>query len=435
MISRINSIRRKLVFLILIVLLAAQSLTILPDISLSSVFFFLVANILALTMIYGFRGFETSTLTRYIYTFYSFVCGSLIAFLPITAVVLIFKPGFPALTYLVSVLLLLFILPFICTRIFRAIVPKLPARRCLVIGREAESSQILKEISEHLLGHLEVMGYINPSPVTLEERVMSAERPDSIVIADPVLAKKVESSLDLAMERDISIDYLPTLAEDTLRRIPIQLLKQFPEYYTVAFSKARLTLSKRFLDMLIALAGLLFTLPLTLFFIIAIPLSSGFPVIFTQERIGRGMKPFLFFKFRSLRNLQPEDKAVGEDPNSTIKRRITGFGQFMRKLRLDELPQFINVLLNDMSVIGPRPEMEEYHSLCIKNIPWYDRRYLLKPGITGWAQINYKHTSSVEDYIRKTEYDLYYVKNRSLRLDLEIALKTLQTMIGMRGSV
>ena len=115
---------------------------------------------------------------------------------------------------------------------------------------------------------------------------------------------------------------------------------------------------------------------------------------------------------------------------------LTGYksGKIIRKLRLDELPQFWNIIKGNMSIVGPRPEMLEFHNMMSNQIPFYNYRLKLNPGITGWAQIHYKHTSTLEDYIKKTEYDLYYIKNRNIFLDIKIMLKTVETMLGMRGT-
>jgi lipopolysaccharide/colanic/teichoic acid biosynthesis glycosyltransferase len=127
--------------------------------------------------------------------------------------------------------------------------------------------------------------------------------------------------------------------------------------------------------------------------------------------------------------LQPE-----ETPNDGIEKRVLKVGKITRKTRLDETLQFINVIKGDMSIVGPRPEMIDFHEDMKKQIPFYKNRLRTKPGITGWAQIHYKHTTTLEDYIKKTEYDLYYVKNKSTLLDIQIMLKTVETMFGMRGA-
>jgi lipopolysaccharide/colanic/teichoic acid biosynthesis glycosyltransferase len=122
------------------------------------------------------------------------------------------------------------------------------------------------------------------------------------------------------------------------------------------------------------------------------------------------------------------------NPNRAIEERPLKVGKVIRKLRIDESPQFLNVLKGDMSVVGPRPEMVEFHNMMKEQIPFYNMRLLVKPGITGWAQLNYKHTTTLEDYRKKTEYDLWYVKNRNIFLDLRIILQTLEAVLWRRGA-
>jgi lipopolysaccharide/colanic/teichoic acid biosynthesis glycosyltransferase len=150
---------------------------------------------------------------------------------------------------------------------------------------------------------------------------------------------------------------------------------------------------------------------------IVILLESGFPLVFRQKRFGKNQMPFEMIKFRTM------DK----------KGKILKSGKLIRKTRVDEVLQFINVIKGDMSIVGPRPEIEKFHNQMLRNINYYEIRYQTKPGITGWAQIYYKYTQSLEDYKRKTEYDLYYIKNRSIMLDLQIMLKTVETMFFHKG--
>jgi len=152
--------------------------------------------------------------------------------------------------------------------------------------------------------------------------------------------------------------------------------------------------------------------------------------VFRQERVGKNGKIFIINKFRSLRQAEINPN----NPNKDIEKRVLKVGKVIRKFRLDELPQVFNIFKGEMSIVGPRPEMIEFHNLMSSQIPFYNYRLKVNPGITGWAQIHYKHTSTLEDYIKKTEYDLYYVKNRTIFLDIQIMLKTLETMIGMRGA-
>jgi lipopolysaccharide/colanic/teichoic acid biosynthesis glycosyltransferase len=292
----------------------------------------------------------------------------------------------------------------------------------------------MREVEEKSMGKIKAYMYMNPSAVTLEREIEKDNAMHGIIIADPTLIPPVECQIDLARNNGIQIDFLPNIVETYLKRIPLELIDKFKSHYEIAFDTPDNSHAKRIFDVVVAIIGLILTLPITLFLLIAIPIESGFPVIFKQMRIGYKMKPFKFIKFRSLKKVETKYLDEHENPNDTIEMRVTKIGSGIRKIRFDEIPQFWNVLTGTMSVIGPRPEMENYHKQCLNKIPYYSYRLNFKPGITGWAQINFKHTSGMSEYKEKTEYDLYYIKNRSMLMDLEITLKTFETMIGMRGS-
>jgi lipopolysaccharide/colanic/teichoic acid biosynthesis glycosyltransferase len=164
---------------------------------------------------------------------------------------------------------------------------------------------------------------------------------------------------------------------------------------------------------------------------LTIKLESRGPVLFRQARLGQNGRIFILNKFRSMREDAEKDTgpvwAQDQDP------RVTRVGGFLRKTRLDELPQLINVLLGDMSFIGPRPERPEFVYSLQKQIPFYMERLSVKPGITGWAQVRYRYGATVEDAIEKLQYDLYYIKNLSLFLDLVILIATIQVVLFARG--
>jgi lipopolysaccharide/colanic/teichoic acid biosynthesis glycosyltransferase len=165
---------------------------------------------------------------------------------------------------------------------------------------------------------------------------------------------------------------------------------------------------------------------------IVVRLSSPGPVLFRQQRVGKDDVPFTLYKFRSMvRDAEAASGAVWatrDDP------RITPTGKWLRRLRLDELPQLFNVLKGDMAIVGPRPERPEFVADLEKRIPFYRQRHCVKPGITGWAQINHKYGASIEDTIAKLEYDLYYIKNLSPALDALIMFQTAKVMLLSRGS-
>lgn len=168
---------------------------------------------------------------------------------------------------------------------------------------------------------------------------------------------------------------------------------------------------KRVLDIVLGIVFLVLLAPIFVIIAILILITSGRPVFITQDRMGRNERVFKMLKFRTFTN--------GEH-----HKRITRVGKILRPLRLDELPQIINIILGEMSLVGPRPELKAFHEMGEKYVPNYKLRLLVRPGLTGWAQINYKYTTTPEEYMIKTSYDLFYVLNRSLKLDILCLLKT-----------
>jgi sugar transferase (PEP-CTERM system associated) len=192
------------------------------------------------------------------------------------------------------------------------------------------------------------------------------------------------------------------------------------------------SLMKRVFDVLASIILLLATLPVMLVTALLIILEDGFPIFYRQERVGKNGETFMVLKFRSMLKDAEKDKkpqwAASDDP------RITKIGNLIRKLRIDELPQIVNVLKNEMSFVGPRPERPYFVDMLTAQVPYYNVRHSIKPGITGWAQVRYPYGSSIEDAIEKLQYDLYYVKNHSLFLDLVILILTVEVVLLRKGS-
>jgi len=164
---------------------------------------------------------------------------------------------------------------------------------------------------------------------------------------------------------------------------------------------------------------------------LAILLDSGFPIFYSQDRLGKNGQVYKIFKFRTMtQNAEEDGEARLASENDT---RITRVGRFLRKSHLDEFPQFFNVLRGDMSLTGPRAEQVELVNVLQEEVPFYRARLLVKPGLTGWAQVNYGYAATVAQTIIKLEYDLYYIKHRNLWLDLTILFRTVGTVIGFRG--
>lgn len=254
-----------------------------------------------------------------------------------------------------------------------------------------------------------------------------------VAILGPMRGEMFQALLD-AYEQGVEITRMPVAYEELLNRVPINylesdwLLRSF--VHEVRVSSFYL-LIKRLMDIGGALAGL-FLLALVLPWVsLAILLETGRPVFYLQTRLGQGGRPYRLVKFRTMRQDAEADGrahwAREEDP------RATKVGHVLRKTYLDELPQFLNVLRGEMSLVGPRPERPELVAELEKHIPFYRARLLVKPGITGWAQINYGKGASIQGSAEKLEYDLYYIKHRSLWLDLWILLRTVGQVFGFRG--
>ena len=183
---------------------------------------------------------------------------------------------------------------------------------------------------------------------------------------------------------------------------------------------------KRAIDLCISLTLLLVLLPVILLLAVLIKLDSKGPVFFVQERLGYQKKPFRCFKFRTMKkdaeaHSGPVWSSAGDD-------RVTRVGRVMRKTRLDEIPQLFNVLFGDMSFIGPRPIRQHFADILAKNIPYYDLRFSVKPGLTGWAQVNHGYAGSEKGQLEKFQYELFYIQNMSLFLDLLVIIKTFRTI-------
>lgn len=237
-----------------------------------------------------------------------------------------------------------------------------------------------------------------------------------------------------AQERGVEIIRMPKAYEDMLGRVPIRLLEAdwilrsfVDEHHVSGFYE----MVKRIIDIIGGLVGVLLLILIMPFVAVAIWLDDGLPIFYTQSRTGKGS---LLFDMIKLRTMRRDAEAAGvpqwarEDDA-----RATRVGRFLRKSHLDELPQFINVVRGEMSLVGPRSERPELMGVFQQSVPFYRARLLVKPGITGWAQINFGYASDIEETTIKLEYDLYYIKHRGLLLDLIIMLRTPATVFGFRG--
>lgn len=230
----------------------------------------------------------------------------------------------------------------------------------------------------------------------------------------------------------IAVEDAHGLVERLTGRLPLAALNPSGLIFSGGFHiSATAQAIRRFVSFLVAFVALVICLPMIPFIMLAIRLSSPGPIFYRQIRVGLRGRCFSVIKFRTMRQDAEANGAVWatqKDP------RVTPLGSFMRKVRLDEIPQLWNVLRGEMAFVGPRPERPEFVNWLRNEIPFYDLRHISRPGITGWAQVRYKYGSSLEETARKLEYDLYYIKHQSLGLDLLIMFETIKTIILRRGS-
>jgi sugar transferase (PEP-CTERM system associated) len=243
----------------------------------------------------------------------------------------------------------------------------------------------------------------------------------------------VQSILKARM-RGVEVLDSPDIFEHLTGRIPVQHIGDQWLLFAKGFyllHKEYVQKFKRLIDLTVSFLVLILTAPLLLLTALAIRLESPGPVLYSQERVGKDEQNYTIFKFRSMRHDAEANGAMWASENDF---RITRVGKWLRSTHIDELPQLWNVFKGDMSFVGPRPERPEFVRMLEKELPYYFVRHSVQPGLTGWAQINYQYGASVEDALRKLEYDLYYVKNVSIFLDLKIILKTIGTVILRDGA-
>ena len=254
-----------------------------------------------------------------------------------------------------------------------------------------------------------------------------------IAITGEVQGSTFQVLLD-AQESGVDVIPMPALYEELLGRVPIHHLESewlIRSFVNDASVGGFYELTKRLLDILIALAGLIICIILAPITAIIILVDSGFPILYRQIRSGKGGKIYSIYKFRTMvQDAEKDGRARVTDENDE---RITRVGGLLRRTHIDELPQFWNVLHGEMSIVGPRAERPELIAKYQKEIPLYRARLLVKPGITGWAQVNYGYSATITQTIVKLEYDLYYIKHRNLFMDVLIILRTITQVIGFRG--
>jgi sugar transferase (PEP-CTERM system associated) len=319
--------------------------------------------------------------------------------------------------------------------------------RVLIVGAGPTARMVARQIqSEHDFGY-RVVGFIHDqeggqgvfNPATLGSpddipRIVKAYDVDRIVVGlsdrrgKLPIAELLEAKLS-----GVHVEDATSMYERLTGKILVDDLKPSWLIFSDGFVISRWTrFQKRAIDLVLASAGIILSAPLTLLTALAVYLDSEGPILYCQERVGENGKTFTVYKFRSMR----VDAEKGGTPIWATDQdiRITRVGRIIRKTRLDELPQFWNVLRGDMSFVGPRPERPFFVEQLAKEIPFYQQRHAVKPGLTGWAQVKYQYGSSVEDAMEKLRYDLYYVKHVSLSFDVSIVFDTVKVILFGKGA-
>jgi sugar transferase (PEP-CTERM system associated) len=325
--------------------------------------------------------------------------------------------------------------------------------RVLVIGLQAIGKLVAEELLQRKKLGMEVVGFVGQSagqltlsygnpvrvslPVYQPSSLMSLFEQKSV---DRILLASAEGCPDtLGRElvnlraRGIAIEDCHSFYERLVSKIAIADLA--PEWIvrSKGFRRDRLImLTKRMIDVVVAALGLLISSPITLLTVLAIKLESPGPILYRQERVGPNEQAFTIYKFRSMS--EGAEANVGPVWAAKNDPRVTRVGKIIRKLRIDEIPQMINVLKGEMSFVGPRPERAFFVQTLNKKIPYYSLRHSVKPGITGWAQICYPYGDSEQDAIEKLQYDLYYIKNMSVLFDLQIIFESLKVVLLGQGA-
>jgi sugar transferase (PEP-CTERM system associated) len=304
-------------------------------------------------------------------------------------------------------------------------------RRVLILGSERRTVRLADMLRSRRVRLFEPV--VASAVPALSPDHLRQQRIWGIIVADQGEAEPAAATLLDSKLRGARVLSVTTFYERHLGRIDLDSVDSHWLLCADGFTQGLLTkVLKRFLDVVVSLSLLVLTLPVMLVTALLIKLDSPGPVLYRQQRLGLHGKVFTLCKFRSMR----VDAEAGGKPRWAQHRdpRVTRVGRFIRPMRIDELPQLINVLLGEMSMIGPRPERPHFVEQLSRVIPLYRQRAYVKPGITGWAQVNYPYGASVEDAREKLAYDLYYVKNRSLLLDVLILFATVRVILFREGA-
>ncbi len=346
--------------------------------------------------------------------------------------------------------LILFIFLLIWRYLLEIYIENYPAKRnILILGGGEIAVEIAKLIEGSRRTGFNLIGFVNrekigivSNPLLITDswdfdeitRIVIERKVNEIVVAPADRRKNipVRELLELKI-RGIRVLEWPEFYEKMTGKIPVKNLPPsyfvFNEGFHVNIGRNILT---RFLSFIFSTVAIAFCIPLILSVAVFIKIGSRGPVFFLQNRVGKNGKIFKLIKFRTM--IKDAEFDTGPVWTKDEDPRVTKIGRLLRRFRIDEIPQFINVLKGEMDLVGPRPERPEFVEILEKEIPYYSLRHSIKPGVTGWAQVKFSYGSTIDESREKLEYDLFYLKNRSFKLDSYILLRTIKIMILGRGS-
>lgn len=349
--------------------------------------------------------------------------------------------------FIIAAMLFTTLWRFIYIRIFTA---RSFLRKVVIIGAGKAGQTLASMLQKLKPMPFEVAGWIDDDPEKVRTHILGVPvlGPGSQLlpickendIAEVIVAitgdlngELFQAILDVR-ESGIDVTTMPAVYEELLARVPVFHLQSdwlVRSFIDQAQTNGFYDFAKRLFDILGGVIGLVFTAIFYPFTALAILLDSGRPILYSQVRLGKGGQPYSIIKFRTM--VQDSEKDGKLRFTETNDERITKVGKFLRKSHIDEFPQFVNVLLGQMSLVGPRSERPGFVNDLQEKLPFYRARLLVKPGITGWAQVNFGYAGDVETTAVKLEYDLYYIKHRNLLLDFMILVKTLGSVIKLKG--
>jgi lipopolysaccharide/colanic/teichoic acid biosynthesis glycosyltransferase len=438
---------RYFLLILLLAVLAAIQFAVLEGARQGGLLFLIIIDICLLTGFYSFRGLDLLTLRSPNALLFSSFMGGITGSLAALLLYILFFSGHYAgragLEVFLTAIVSLAVFPAVSFGFYRLMHKRTSSIACYIIGSKDKFSGIIEEIEQVSHRKLISARWVGTSR---QLREIEGKNPEThiIVAADWKLYQQLKEDIQILISRGYRKYFLMEIAEMWLNRIPLKLIDEFPDYFETVFADTEHLPPNRAFDIILAVFIGTLLLPITLTVCALVCLTTGFPLLFRQHRVGLHEREFLFYKFRSLKHNQGAavnkcgevleiDEAFEieelEDPHGEVDQRVTPVGRLLRRIRLDEIPQLLNVLNGTMSLVGPRPEMICYHTRWKESIPYYTYRNRVKPGLTGWAQIHYLHTTTFAEYKIKTEYDLYYIKNKSLLLDLQIVFLTLEAML------